>query len=503
MIHPESPHAPLSVKTCLLPSLLLLLALPHSHCFAAPGSPGLPSARASMEKAVAFFRAHAGYRGAYVYRCGSDFAHREGENAAFAGTGWVEPPGTPAVGKAFLEAWRLTGSSLCLDAAVEAAHALVAGQLQSGGWDSRFELEPQHRQRYAYRTDGASPGKEKGNYSTFDDNKSQSALLLLMLVDEALEFKDAAIHEAVGYALERMLAVQYPNGAWPQQFARPVDAAQRPVLRASYPESWSRTFPKVDYRGYYTLNDGNMCDIIGMLFQAARIYGREDCRQAAERTGDFFLLAQMPDPQPGWAQQYDEQMHPVWARKFEPPAITGSESQEVMSTLLDLRRWTGNPKYLEPLPRALAYYETCLRPDGRLARFYELHTNKPLYFTKNYELTYRDDDMPTHYGFVVSSSLDQIRRRYEELQKDPPAQASPPVDIPRKPRLTSSLAKEAAQILAALDDRGAWLQAGKLEEWPEAEQPGQVVDSRTFVRNLRALAGFIAASEAEAEAANR
>ena len=31
---------------------------------------------------------------------------------------------------------------------------------------------------------------------------------------------------------------------------------------------------------------------------------------------------QMPDPQPGWAQQYDYDMRPMWARKFEPAAIT-------------------------------------------------------------------------------------------------------------------------------------------------------------------------------------
>ena len=38
----------------------------------------------------------------------------------------------------------------------------------------------------------------------------------------------------------------------------------------------------------------------------------------AERAGDFILAAQMPEPQPAWAQQYDAAMHPAWARKFEP-----------------------------------------------------------------------------------------------------------------------------------------------------------------------------------------
>ena len=51
------------------------------------------------------------------------------------------------------------------------------------------------------------------------------------------------------------------------------------------------------------------------------------------------------------------------------------------------------------MPPALAYLKKSLLPDGRLARFYELKTNKPLYFTKTYELTYDDSDMPTHYSF--------------------------------------------------------------------------------------------------------
>jgi len=80
-------------------------------------------------------------------------------------------------------------------------------------------------------------------------------------------------------------------------------------------------------------------------------YGQAEYRAAVHKAGVFILLAQMPEPQPAWAQQYDRDMHPSWARKFEPPAVTGGESQGVMRTLLDLYRMTGDKKYLEPLPR--------------------------------------------------------------------------------------------------------------------------------------------------------
>ena len=45
-------------------------------------------------------------------------------------------------------------------------------------------------------------------------------------------------------------------------------------------------------------------------------------------------------------------MEPVWARKFEPPAVTGGESAGAIRTLVDLYVITGDKKYLGPLPAA-------------------------------------------------------------------------------------------------------------------------------------------------------
>jgi len=51
-----------------------------------------------------------------------------------------------------------------------------------------------------------------------------------------------------------------------------------------------------------------------MFFEAWRIYGEDRYRRTAEKGGEFILLAQMPEPQPAWAQQYDVEMRPAWAR---------------------------------------------------------------------------------------------------------------------------------------------------------------------------------------------
>ena len=60
------------------------------------------------------------------------------------------------------------------------------------------------------------------------------------------------------------------------------------------------------------------------------------------------------------AVEYDRDMHPAWARAFEPPSVTGGEAQSVMKGLLLLFRETGKRKYLEPLSTALPYYRRSL-----------------------------------------------------------------------------------------------------------------------------------------------
>ena len=446
----------------------------------------------ALHRAVRFFREHASAGGGYIYQLSSDLVYREGEGVVTPSIAWIQPPGTPSVGMAYLEAYRLTQDELLLDAAVETGMALVRGQLVSGGWDNLIEFDPERRRRYSYRIDG---NPERSTRTTFDDNKSQSALRFLMQLDRELKGKHDSIAEAVQYAQEAFLKAQYPNGAWPQRYYEFPNPTKYPVKPASYPESWSRTFPGNSYGGFYTLNDGAIADVIETMLDAYDLYGDERFLQSALRGGDFFLLAQMPDPQPGWSQQYDVNMHPMWARKFEPAAITGGESQGVMQSLLMLYERTGDNKYLEPIPRALEYYHRSLLPDGRLARFYELKTNKPLYFTRDYKLTYNDDDMPTHYGFKTSSKLDRIARDYEALSRMSAEELKRRRESdtrPRSPKLSESLRKQAQTVVDQLDDRGAWVEDGSMR-YHDNVDVSRVITSRTFIRNLETLADFVAA----------
>ncbi len=451
--------------------------------------PSRDQAAQALRRAVEFFRSKVSVQGGYVWRASEDLALREGEGRCTATMAWVQPPGTPAVGMAFLGAWEATREAACLEAARETALAIVRGQLRSGGWTYSIEFDPEKRRRIAYRADPDSKG---ANVSTLDDNTTQAALLLLVRADQALEFKDGKVHEAALAGLEALLKAQYPNGGWPQRFDGPSDASRPPDRRASFPETWPRKWPAADYRSCYTLNDNLIDDALDVLLEAARVYGEGKYRQAALRAGDFLILAQMPDPQPAWAQQYDAEMRPAWARKFEPPSVTGGESQGAMGVLLRLYRETGERKYLEPVPRALDYLRRSRLADGALARFYELGTNAPLYFTKDYELTQSDEDLPTHYSFKPASRLDRIAEEFERLKAADPASLRPAEA--GKPRLTKAVADEARRAVEALDDQGRWVTPGRIRT-REDVPVRRIVDSRVFIRNVEALSRYLAATK--------
>ncbi len=478
--------------------LIAFIATLAASLAAAPQTPTREEALKALERGARFFRTEVSVQGTYLWQYSDDLAKREGEGKATATQGWVQPPGTPSVGLAFLSAWQATSNNYYLDAARETAHALARGQLLSGGWTYSIDFSDEGRRKLAYRDGGRKTAR---NFTTFDDDTTQCAVRFLMRTDAALGFRDPKIRDMIDYALSSMLKAQYPNGAWPQGFDQFPDPNKFPVQRASYPDTWPRTWPGAsNYWLRYTLNDNALARTIETLFEAERIYRERDaddrfnklgaqCRAAAMKAGDFILRTQMPEPQPAWAQQYDFETRPTWARKFEPPSVTGGESQGVIRTLMMLYTETGDAKYLEPIPRALNYLRRSRLPNGQLARFYELRSNKPLYFTKTYELTYDDGDMPTHYAFKVRDDTDAIAREFERVKNLSVLDLKKNPTIP--PRVTDALRKEVSAIIAAQDARGRWIEEGRLRYHGPNDPTTRVIRSATFADHVETLCRFI------------
>ncbi|MBI1321862.1 pectic acid lyase [bacterium] len=466
-------------------ALTALASLGRGLCFAA--SLDKAQARAALEKAVGFFVDRIARHGGYVYKYSDDLAHSQGEVVTGPDTVWVQPPGTPEVGQALLDVFEMTQLPKAREGALAAARCLVRGQLRSGGWTDKIEFAPEARSKIAYRID--PPRKKPGfDVSTFDDDKTQSAVRFLLHFDHAFPGEFADVHESVTFALESILKSQYPNGGFAQGWAEPAGSSKPADPKARYPETWSRTWPAYkEYWRYYTFNDGNVDRTIETLLLATRLTGDPKYRDAAIRAGDFVLAAQMPAPQPAWAQQSDFEMQPVWARKFEPPAISGGESQRLIETLMNLYVVTDDKKYLRPISLALDWLDRVALPDGRLARFYELKTDRPLYFTRSYELTYDDSDVPTHYAFKVGNRAKSLRKRFETLMNASDKEMARQRDKIERSKSFEADPADVAKIVGSIDLRGAWVEPGKIDKRPA----GSVISSVTFCENVRTLAAYV------------
>jgi len=470
--------------------IVVIIGLPAHFAVAGEAAAARKEAMLALQKAVGFFHSEVSSSG-YVWRYSGDLTLREGEGKASETMIWVQPPGTSTVGEAFLDAYEATGEKAFLDAAVDASYAVIKGQLRTGGWYYHIEFDPEKRRGYGYRDIPERPHQKQK--TTLDDDTTQSAVRLLMRVDEILNFEDEKVHEAVVYALDSIVRAQYPNGAWYMwwdSYPEPARPDEYAAMKASYPQTWPRKWPN-DWTGCYFINDNITPNTLLTVLDAYQTYGREKYLCSALKAGDFLLLAQMPEPQPAWAQQYDRNMHPVWDRKFEPPAITSLESQGVMRALMLLYQKTGKKKYLTAVPRVISYLRKSQLPDGRLARFYELRTNRPLYFTKQYELTYSDEDMPTHYTFVTKSWLDSIEAEYHLLLRTAPS--NPNLQMQggvETQRLSPALVAQVRTIIDSMDERGAWVERGQLR-WHKIEPKSGIIDCRTFVNNIRTLCQFL------------
>ena len=452
------------VNFCLT-SLLVFCSLFAVHSQVEnPESQLLREAVTSLEKGIAFFYS-INIDGGYVYHYTLDLSEKWGEGKTDDRTIEVQPPGTPSVGMSFLQAYRVTSNSDFLMAATDAARALIRGQNELGGWEHKIYLD-----------------QPNGERVSFDDDQTQSAIRFLMELDK--EIDDQELTTSIKEALMMMQRAQMENGGWPQV----------------YPA-------KGNYRDYATFNDGCINDCIRVMMQAHRQYGNEEYLESLKKAGDFILISQRSAPQAGWAQQYDENLEPAWARSFEPPAVCPSTSVHNMESLLDLYLYTGNETYLEAIPNAVQWLEASTLPDGTWGRFLELGTNKPLYYNRGRvqvnSLGELSKERRTGYRYHVDMSkpLETLKQRFQEIK------LSKLETFPFKPynlytdyqeQNPEALKRKVKKIIASQDDQGRWLvhndRFRKLvpgEKWDGTYREEDRISSRLFNRNVEILCQFL------------
>jgi hypothetical protein len=450
------------MRSIALPALLLIL----SWTAVAPAVGETDSddhgdlAHQTLRRATEFLRkisTNGGYAGIYS----KDLTERFGEalyEEAAENEIWVQPPGTPSVGRAFLRAYRATGEDRYLEAAREAGRALAWGQRKKGGWD--------HRVRVDHLDPEDETPERRGGHCTFDDDITQSALRFLMDLDRELD--EPWLTGSIELGLAFLQEAQFDNGAWPQWYP----------LRGGYHD-------------YYTYNDAAINDCISTLLMAHERYGDSEYLAAAKRGGDFIIASRLDPPQAGWAQQYDHDMRPAKARRFEPAGLCSAVTARNIHTLIDLYLRTGEEKDLEPIPEAIDWLQRSKLENGKWARLYEGGTNKPIYGDRAsdqevlYDYEAVSEQERNSYGWQGGFGIGGAIRRFERVRggdrerilADRRAEPSKEAYARRADRLESQV----EAIADAQDEKGRWVgDDGRLH-------------IRTFVRNINTLSDYLEA----------
>ncbi|MEQ8336521.1 MAG: pectate lyase [Cyclobacteriaceae bacterium] len=402
--------------------LLLTFALSLSTSSASDLS---KKAETALKKGVSYFHS-INSNGGYVYYVTPDLSLRWGESPADEQTIEVQPPGTPAVGLAFLKAYQVTGDSKALEAAKEAAYALIRGQNKHGGWD--------HTINFADLTNETV---------SFDDDQTQTAVSFLMALDQ--EIDDPKLDQAVKKALDMMIMTQLDNGGWPHK----------------WPEQGN-------YHDYATFNDEGINDCLRVMMEAYQYYGdNEAVAKSLKKAARFMMISQQPPPQPGWAQQYNEFLQPAWARTFEPASLCPSVTIKNIHSLVDLYLVLGDGTLLEPIPDALRWLNDIQLENGKWARFVEIGTNKSLYYDRGRIRVESVDDLHverrTGYGYEtdISAQIERGTKRYNmamELSREDLMKAEdPPLTKAKVSERLAELEGQVAEILETQDKNGAWV----------------------------------------------
>ena len=361
------------------------------------------------------------------------------------------------------------------------ANSVIQYQSSVGGWPKSTDLARPPL------TAGDIPPDGRVRANSIDNDATTLPMEFLAKVIQATGEEKYKV--AFDRGLDYLLAAQYPNGGWPQFWP----------LRGD------------EYYSRITFNDEAMIRVLRVLrgvanaeepYSFVKADRRAKAKASLELGIDFILKSQIK--QKGkltvWCAQYDENtMKPAWARKYEPPSLSGNESVDIVRFLMEIEN--PSPQIIAAIEGAINWFKAypikgmrldkVLNPDGRTerilvpdneapllwARFYELETNRPIYL---------DRDSKFHYKF---SEIGYERRSGYEYNGDW-ALSLINEDYPRWRRRIQSAGQKTAsfimeaengQFSGAVDRHSCWNNV-MLTEAPHSTHSGRgVVDTKNEI----------------------
>ena len=504
----------------------------------------ISEAERTMLKATQYMVETVSTNGGYVWYYMPDFSRQWGEMEAFKTMIWLQHPGTISMGHLFLDAYRATGNEYYYQAAQKAANAIIWGQSHEGGWNYMIDFAGDRSMKEWYNTIGKNGWRLEefqhyyGN-STFDDDITSDAARFLLRM--YLEKLDSSYKPALDKAIGFILKSQYPNGGWPQRYPLKYDFNKE---------------GHADYTSYYTFNDDVIWENTHFLIQCYLALGEERFLDPIRRGMDFYLISQ--DGCGAWGQQLNMNLETAGARTYEPAAFLPGATCENALLLLKFYQYTGDAKYLAPIPNAIQWLEATALPvsqqEGRRTHptFVEVGTNKAVYVHRkgsnvkfgSYYLDYNDKQLLAHYYGKGGISLDELKSEYkrisaltsEEATKDSPLKigkfeglGSPQTyyDLNRYNFPVKVDEKMVEEIIGSMDAENRWLSKHALISHPyngdgqKQEQTDEFASTNVgdetdtspyrdmsdqdyistgdYIRNMKMLINFVRSSKAPSE----
>ena len=311
------------------------------------------------------------------------------------------------------------------------ADNILLYQTPSGGWPKNIDMTKPPAPPAA----GEHLAHEDTTAPTIDNNATTTQITYLARV--AWGTDGARYREAVLRGVDYLLAAQYEFGGWPQFYP----------LRPGY-------------YTHITYNDNAMVNVLRVLREVGA--GREPFAFVDEAHRGKAVTAVIKGTacilrtqvkQDGrltvWCAQHDETTFaPAWARNFEPPSLSGSESVGLVRYLMGVEH--PSPEIIAAVEGAMAWFKAVaihgLRvddapgPDGKKdrhvvadaaapviwARFYELGTNKPVFAGRDKVLRYDFNEIErerragyAYFGDWPASLLEKDYPRWRAKNKLP------------------------------------------------------------------------------------
>ncbi|MDT0687763.1 pectate lyase [Autumnicola psychrophila] len=273
------------------------------------------------------------------------------------------------------------------DEALSIAKNVIQYQSSQGGFPKSTDLARKPL------TPGDIPPEGRGRANSIDNDATSVPLKFLAKVIHATG--DEELKTSFARGLDYLFAAQYPNGGWPQFWP----------LRGD------------EYYSRITFNDAAMIQVMEVLTGVANgevPYSFVDTNRKAKAAKAVDLgiecILKTQIKQNGeltaWCAQYDEEtLKPAWARKYEPPSLSGGETVGIIEYLMTIKN--PSPEIIKSVNAGVAWlkevaikgvrHDKVRNPDGRderklikdpnapllWARFYELDTNRPLYLDRD------------------------------------------------------------------------------------------------------------------------